>query len=175
MKKEPWIKVSDIVFFACALVTMLLARHFIFTPIEVIGASMNPTLQDSERLFGLKVGEIKRLDVVSFAAPDVEDKDYIKRVIGLPGEEVLYEDDQLYIDGEKIDEPYLAENKKALPEGMLLTDDFVYTVPKGTYFVMGDNRQNSKDSRMLGAIDEEEIFANAKVVFWPINKMGTVD
>ncbi len=175
MKKKSWITFADIAFFVGALAVVLLARHFIFTPIEVVGASMNPNLEDSERLFGLKVGEINRLDIVSFHAPDDKDRDYIKRVIGLPGEEILYEEDQLYINGEEIAEPYLDEFKAEMPDGLQLTDDFRYTVPEGTYFVMGDNRHNSKDSRMLGPIDQEEIFANAKLKYWPLNKIGTID
>ncbi|MGM0213504.1 signal peptidase I [Enterococcus sp. AZ109] len=175
MKKERWLTFADVAFFIGALVVVLMARHFIFTPIEVIGASMNPNLEDSERLFGLKVGEIKRQDIVSFRAPDAEDKNYIKRVIGLPGDVVTYEADQLYINGEKVAEPYLDHFKAEMPAGLQLTEDFTATVPEETYFVMGDNRQNSKDSRMIGAIDQDEIIANAKLKFWPLNKLGTIE
>ncbi|GCF95175.1 signal peptidase I [Enterococcus florum] len=174
MKEKKWINRSDIVFFIVAMLFVLLARTFIFTPVEVLGASMNPNLVDKERVFGLKIGQIKRLDVVSFDAPDEPELDYIKRVIGLPGDTVEYKGDVLYVNGEEIAEPYLDEHKAELAEGQQLTEDFTYTVPEGSYFVMGDNRQNSKDSRTIGPIKKERIVANAKVIFWPLNKIGMV-
>lgn len=175
MKEEKWLTWKDVVWFVCMIGFLFLARYYIFTPIIVNGASMDPTLEDQERLIGLKFGEIKRFEIVTFNAPDEKEDDYIKRVIGLPGDTVQYKEDVLYINGQATDEPYLAEFKAKIGSGEVLTDDFSATVPANTYFVMGDNRQNSKDSRRLGAIAEDEIIARAKFSFWPLNTVGTLE
>ena len=103
----------------------VIIRYFLFTPIVVDGDSMMPTLKDGDRMIvnkiGYKIGEPDRFDIVVFHAP--EGKDYIKRVIGLPGEYIEYKDDQLYINGEPIEEPYLDEYKSQLTE-WTLTQDF---------------------------------------------------
>ena len=100
-------------------------------------------------------------DVVTFPAPDDPGREYVKRVIGLPGDTVAYKNDQLYINGKKYDEPYLDEYKGKLTDGQL--------------FVLGDNRRISKDGRIIGMINQKDILTNVKFVFWPINRMGTVE
>ena len=108
-------------------------------------------------------------------------KDYIKRVIGLPGDTVEYKDDQLYINGKPYDEPYLDQYKSELTEGTL-TQDFTLqdvdptleVIPEGYVFVMGDNRRYSKDSRHIGIVSEEKIIGNTSIVFWPISEMKIV-
>jgi len=157
-------------------------RHFVFTPVVVKGDSMDPTLIDGERVIALKNTEIKRFDIVTFPAPDDEGKNYIKRVIGLPGDVVAYKNDELYINGKKYDEPYLDEFKSKLTDNQPLTYDFDLTelfgsekVPEGELFVLGDNRRISKDSRIIGTIKEKDIMADVKFVFWPLNRFGTVD
>ncbi|MHC5229866.1 signal peptidase I [Enterococcus sp. LJL99] len=178
MKKQEWVTKKDLIWFLSVLVIVIFSRMFLFSNITVHGESMNPTLEDKERIFGLKIGEIERFDIISFKAPTEPGdpkKNYIKRVIALPGETITYEDDCLYINGEKIAEPFLAEYKQALPSNELLTEEnFTYTVPENNYFVMGDNRRNSKDSRMIGTISEDKIIGNAKFSYWPVGKMGTV-
>ena len=113
-----------------------------------------------------------------FHAP--EEKDYIKRVIGLPGDHVAYKNDQLYINGEPLPEPYLDVKKEEIIEGAL-TEDFtledyteVSVIPEGYVFVMGDNRRYSKDSRMIGLVSMEEIIGSTSVIFWPPNEIGLV-
>ncbi|EOH82974.1 signal peptidase I [Enterococcus asini] len=172
-EKSAWFTWKDLLWLVALILIVLGLRQFIFTPVEVHGASMDPNLQDSERLIGLKIGDVKRFDVVSFHAPDA-DKEYIKRVIAFGGETVEYKSDQLYIDGKKYDEDYLDEFKSQLPAGQLFTEDFTFEVPKDRLFVLGDNRTVSKDSRVFGAIEEDSITSNAKFIFWPLNKMGTV-
>src|SRR3954469_25046316 len=88
-----------------ALVIAFIIRSFFFTPIVVDGESMNPTLQDKDRMVVTKIGEPKRFDIVVFHAPD--GRDYIKRVIGLPGDSIEYKNDVLYINGKAYNEPYL--------------------------------------------------------------------
>ncbi|EAG1706039.1 ATP-dependent protease ATP-binding subunit ClpX [Listeria monocytogenes] len=136
------------------------------------GKSMDPTLHDGEHLFINKVSDPKRFDIIVFPAPDEENAEYIKRVIGLPGDKVEYKEDQLYINGKKYDEPYLDSEKEALKNGYLTTDaegdpnftmadipnsDGSLTVPKGELFVLGDNRQVSKDSRYIGFISQDTV------------------
>lgn len=157
-------------------------RYFLFTPIVVDGESMMPTLEHGERMvvnkIGYQIGELQRFDIVVFHAS--QEKDYVKRVIGLPGDHVAYKNDQLYINGEIQEEPYLDSYKAQLPSGTL-TEDFTleeYTqksiIPEGYVFVMGDNRRNSLDSREIGLVSVEEIIGDTNVVFWPLNEMGLV-
>jgi len=152
MKEEAWEWMKT---FLITIVIVFIVRTFFFTPIDVEGASMEPTLQDQERMLVTKIGEPKRFDIVVFHA--TENEDYIKRVIGLPGDRIEYIDDTLYINGKPYEEPYLDEYKKKLIDGPL-TNSFTLEetpvkskiVPKGHLFVMGDNRRISKDSRHIG-------------------------
>ena len=159
-----------------------LIRYFLFTPIVVDGESMLPTLEDGDRMIvnkiGYEVGEPDRYDIVVFHAP--EKKDYIKRVIGLPGDTIAYKNDQLYINGKAMPEPYLEPLKNDIEEGTL-TEDFTLeeitqmkTVPEGYVFVMGDNRRYSKDSRIIGVVPMEKIIGSTSFIFWPPNEMGLV-
>lgn len=160
-----------------------LIRFFLFTPIIVDGESMMPTLENGDRMIvnkiGYDVGEPDRYDIVVFHAP--EQKDYIKRVIGLPGDHVAYKNDQLYINGEAKAEPYLDPFKKEIIEGTL-TEDFTLeeliqeeVVPEGYVFVMGDNRRYSKDSRHIGVVSMDEIIGSTSVIFWPPNEISIVE
>lgn len=172
-----WSKALLIAFGIAAII-----RFFLFTPIVVDGESMMPTLKNGDRMvvnrIGYMVGKPDRFDIVVFHAP--EQKNYIKRVIGLPGDQVEYKNDQLYINGEAIPEPYLDQYKKEITEGSL-TDDFTLEditgkdkIPKGYIFVMGDNRRYSKDSRHIGLIAIDEIIGNTNFVFWPYDDIGFV-
>lgn len=173
-----WTKALLIAFAIAAFI-----RYFLFTPIVVDGDSMMPTLENGDRMivnkFSYKIGEPERFDIVVFHAP--EQKDYIKRVIGVPGDFVEYKDDQLYINGEAIDEPYLDAYKAQISEGNL-TGDFslndidpsLDVIPEGYVFVMGDNRRFSKDSRHIGIVDQKEIIGNTSIIFWPLNEIEIV-
>ncbi|MDQ0215105.1 signal peptidase I [Oikeobacillus pervagus] len=154
-------------------------RFFIFTPIVVDGLSMMPTLHNGDRMIVNKMGDPDRFDIVVFHAP--EKKDYIKRVIGLPGDKVEYKDDKLYINGKYYDEPYLEEYKSQEEDGPL-TQDFTLeeiigqkTVPEGELFVLGDNRRFSKDSRHIGTIEIKKVVGETKVVYWPFDSMRIVN
>lgn len=174
-----WIKALVI-----AVLLAVVIRYFLFAPIVVDGSSMMPTLADQDRMivnkFAYTVGKPKRFDIIVFHAP--ENKDYIKRVIGLPGDEIEYRDDTLYINGEKQDEPYLDAFKKLVLDGPL-TEPFTLeeipaiaqkTVPEGHLFVMGDNRRSSKDSRHIGTIEMEKVLGKTSLVYWPIEEVRTV-
>jgi len=170
VKKEifDWVKSIAIAIFLAFII-----RSFIFAPFVVEGTSMMPTLIDGERLIVNEIiynlSEASRGDIIVFHYN--QDQDYIKRIIGLPGDTVEVRDDQLYINNEKVDEPYLTEEKKSWQEqGLSLTEDFgPVKVDEHSLFVMGDNRRNSKDSRMIGEIDQEQVVGRADLGFWPLN------
>lgn len=165
-----------------AIIAALLIRTYLFVPILVDGESMMPTLHDKNRMIVNKIGYItgepKRGEIVVFHAPD--GRDYIKRVIGLPGDSVEYKNDILYINGEKVDEPYLDKYKKQVETGTL-TEDFtleslydIKRLPKNKYWLMGDNRRWSKDSREIGPIKRDKIVGKTSLVFWPMSEFRTV-
>jgi signal peptidase I len=152
-----------------AVILAAVIRYFLFAPIVVDGLSMMPTLHDQNRMivnkFSYEVGQPNRFDIVVFHAP--EGKDYIKRVIGLPGDRVEYKNDTLYVNGKAYKEPYLDEYKKQVTDGPL-TGNFQTTVPKGDLFVMGDNRRFSKDSRHIGPVPISKVIGKTNIVYWPL-------
>ena len=158
---------------ACVLMAIL--YFFIGRPFTVSGQSMYPTLHNGDHMIMSKLGGINRFDVVILKAPD-EDKEYIKRVIGMPGDTVEVKRGVLYINGKVVEQPFInSDNSKKT----VFIDDFtlkeltgVDKVPEGKYFVMGDNRGVSKDSRMIGFIDASAIEGKAVFTVWPINRIG---
>ncbi len=160
-----------------AIVLAFLIRSFLFTSYEVRGESMVPNVYDGERLIVNKLSyefsAPKRFDLIVFHANEQED--YIKRVIGLPGDTVHVQDDVLYINDEPIEEPFLEEVKKK-GEWERYTDDFSIpeAVPEGHVFVLGDNRPRSLDSRKLGFIQNEEIVGKVNIRFWPLREVGII-
>ncbi|WP_163536777.1 signal peptidase I [Gracilibacillus sp. YIM 98692] len=175
-----WIKTIIIT----ALIIILL-RMFIAVPIVVEGPSMYPTLADNERLIvdklSLTFSDIKRFDIVVFHA--TAQRDYIKRVIGLPGDQIEYIDDQLYVNGQVVKESFLDQAKQTLGSNETYTTNFDLShipgnqqeVPDGHVFVLGDNRPNSTDSRHLGFIPMDQIVGVARFTYWPIGEIGFVD
>jgi signal peptidase I len=175
------------------LLFVLVIRSFIFEPFRIPSGSMMPTLLEGDFIFvkkysyGLRLpvtetkvietGEPKRGDVIVFRLPSDPSINYIKRVIGLPGDTVVYERHRLTINGERIDlspgdddswnVPLFVEDLDGRVHDILVTNpeystrDNTYVVPEGQYFVMGDNRDRSKDSRFIGAIPEEFLVGEA--------------
>lgn len=176
VKSESWEWLKAVLI---ALLLAFLIRYFLFAPIVVDGQSMMPTLQDSDRLIVNKIGytisKPERFDIIVFHA--TLEKDYIKRVIGLPGDTIIYENDALYLNGEPVEESYLAEYQKnaySLPlTGDFTLEDFTGSkvVPEGHLFVLGDNRQHSKDSRHIGFIPYDSVVGSASVIFWPFSEI----
>ncbi len=155
-----------------------LIHTYLFALVVVSGTSMESTLLDHERLImnkiAYRIGEPQNGDIVVFHATETDD--YIKRVIGVPGDIIEYKEDTLYINGEIIKEPYLEEKKEGLEAGLLLTDDFgPVEVPDGMVFVMGDNRRNSTDSRDLGPIAIDKIIGRVNYVIWPIPEIRSLN
>jgi signal peptidase I len=178
-KSETWEWLKALVI---AVLLAAVIRYFLFAPIVVDGLSMMPTLHDQDRMIvnkiGYTLGEPKRFDIIVFHAP--ENKDYIKRVIGLPGDKIEYKNDTLYINGKAYKEPYLDEYKKNVIDGPL-TEPFTLKeiigeerVPEGHLFVMGDNRRFSKDSRHIGVIPMEKVLGKTNIVYWPVEDIRIV-
>ena len=149
---------------------------FLGRPFTVSGASMYPTLHNGDRMVLSKVGDVHRFDVVILKAPD-ENVEYIKRVIGMPGDTIEMKSGVLYINGKKVDQPFI--NTEALAKQTVFMDDFTLEsltgeskVPEGKYFVLGDNRGVSKDSRMIGFIDRSAIEGKAVFTIWPFGRIG---
>ncbi|MGV3487207.1 MAG: signal peptidase I [Tuberibacillus sp.] len=178
MKKEKreafeWLKAL-----AIAVIIAIVIRSFIFTNYVVEGQSMMPTLQDGNRLIVNKIDyditTPQRFDIIVFHATPTDD--YVKRVIGLPGDTIEYKNDVLYINGKKVEEPYLKPYRDQLVSG-LLTENFnlqektgMTHVPKGKIFVMGDNRRNSVDSRRFGFVDMSQIVGKVDLRYWPFSE-----
>lgn len=166
MKKDT---TKEYFIYVCIIIVIILIRSFIVTPIRVNGASMYPTLKDKEIMILNKINyrfnDIKRFDIVVI---DTEDEKLIKRVIGLPGETLKYENGILYINGKEVEERFLKEETSDFN-----IEDIGYKkIPKGEYFVMGDNRNNSKDSRIIGPVKKDKITGRARLVILPLNAKG---
>lgn len=161
----------DLVF---ALMIMALVLVFVAQPVKVEGTSMLPRLHDGERIFVNKLiyyglPEVERGDIVVFWFPDDPTKSYIKRVIGLPGETVQMRAGRIFVNGKELQEPYLD------PALNVSDDDRAPTyVRPHYYFVMGDNRDNSSDSRSWGLVPEKYIYGKALVRYWPLPDAGVI-
>jgi signal peptidase I len=145
---------------------------FLYQPVRVEGTSMLPELQDQDRLFinkmAYRVGEIHRGDVVVFLYPHDHEKSYIKRVIALPGDDLRIDHGQVYVNGDRVVEKYVPKrfaDDRSQPE---------MTVPAHEYFVMGDHRSISSDSRDFGPVERELIYGKAAFVYWPMDQAGVV-
>ncbi|HUD44022.1 MAG TPA: signal peptidase I [Patescibacteria group bacterium] len=172
-------------FLADSFQTLILAASifliiyiFLFRPFQVDGISMFPTYKDGEyvltNIITLRMNKLQRGDVIVFQAPDAPDKDYIKRIIGLPGNTVSLHDGFVYINNEKLNESaYLASDVKSYG-GAFLKDDDPVTVPADNYFVMGDNRPMSSDSRTFGFVKFEAVVGKSYFVYWPIANMRLI-
>lgn len=161
-----------------ALAIFVIIYLFLFQPHQVRGNSMYPNFHDADYLLTDKIsyrlGVPKRDDIIIFLAPKNEDYDYIKRVIGLPGEKVsLNENNQVLIDNQILTEPYLPEETKTYGGNFLEIGETI-TVPEDQYFVLGDNRNHSSDSRDWGFVPKENIIGKAWLRYWPLSRMGLV-
>lgn len=181
-KKNEWLDWIKALLLAFGLA--FIVRAFLFAPIVVDGPSMLPTLHDRDQMivnkFSYLIQDPERFDIVVFHAS--AQKDFIKRIIGLPGEHVAVVDNVLYIDGEPVEELFLDEQKNQMKPYQMLTNDFTLedlpgefeVVPEGHVFVLGDNRGNSTDSRMLGVIPMDEIIGKTSLIYWPFDRMQLI-
>lgn len=159
---------KDIIPYIVIIIAVVLFRTFIITPIEVEGTSMYSTLDNGQILLLKKYDKnYRRFDVIVFN--NGKDK-LIKRIIGLPGETLEYKDNKLYINGKYIKEPFLTNNQNTYDFD--LKDLGYETIPKGYYFVLGDNRTNSTDSRIIGPISNNKISGKTDFILFPFNRLG---
>lgn len=168
MKKE---KIKEISIYLLIIVMVILIRTFIITPVRVNGSSMDPTLRNGEIMILNKVkynnNDIKRFDIVVIKM----DKELlIKRVIGLPNEEVKYVDNKLYINNEYVEETFL--NEDVYTTNFSLSDINLEKIPENCYLVLGDNREVSLDSRIFGCFTKDKILGSANLVLFPFTKLG---
>ena len=146
-------------------VLVILTRAFIITPVRVNGSSMDNTLKSGDVMLLYKMASIERNDIV-VVGPEVQGSNIIKRVIGMPGEKIKCTDGIIYINDKKYNDKYAY--------GM--TSDFEeVTLDDDEYFVLGDTRLVSEDSRIFGPIEEDTIKGQASIVLYPFNKIGKVD
>jgi signal peptidase I len=157
---------------AIAVVVCVLLITYIVQAFKVQGTSMSPELRDSERIlvnkFVYYLGDIERGDVVVFWYPEDPDLSFIKRVVGLPGETVEIRAGAVYVDGRLVDEPYVDEEnaeRRSFPP---------HDIRPGHYFVLGDNRKGSNDSRSWGLVPERYIYGKAILRIWPPAEFGLV-
>jgi signal peptidase I len=145
---------------------------FLYQPVRVEGTSMLPQLKDQDRLFinkiAYRVEDIHRGDVVVFLYPHDHSKSYIKRVIALPGDDLRIDHGQVYVNGKRVVENYVPqrfEDDRSMPEKV---------IPPHDYFVMGDHRSISSDSRDFGPVAQNLIYGKAAFVYWPMDQAGVV-
>lgn len=174
--KELWDLLK--IFIICFVVVYLLT-NFVAKPIRVEGSSMYPTLKDGEigitNVFAVKFGEVSRFDVVIIYNEE-RSEHWVKRVIGLPGDTIESKNDVLYINGEAVDQffldqSYIAEFQK---DGLFTNDFGPVTLNDQEYWLMGDNRIRSEDSRIHGPFSEEELVGKDALILFPFDEMGIV-
>ena len=183
-KPKTWRIITGVLVWAKDILIALLVVWFIITFVAqncvVDGTSMVPTLENNDRLivnkFIYRFTEPQRGDIIVFNWHDPvkdEDERLVKRIIGMPGDTIEFIDGEVYINGQRYDESKYLEGK------FYKTGDIkgAYTVPAGSYFVMGDNRDNSKDSRysVVGAIPKSSIVGKASFRYWPLKKLSVVE
>lgn len=176
VKKEgiEWVKAVGI-----GLIIFVFIRTFFISNYVVDGESMMPTLEDGNKLIvnkiGYQIGDFDRFDVIVFHAN--KEEDYVKRIIGLPGDRIEYKDDELFINGEKVKEPYLVRYRndafthKFTEDFTLVEKTGIEIVPEGKLFVLGDNRLGSYDSRQFGFISVDQVVGKVNLRYWPLDDM----
>lgn len=160
--------IKELIPYLIIIIVVIIIRCFIVEPVRVSGNSMYPTLKDNDIVLLNKFNKnIKRFDIVVF---QYGDKKLIKRVIGLPNEHIKYVNGILYINNEKIDDVDL----KVETDNFYLDDLGYDKIPEGYYFVMGDNRTLSEDSRVIGLISKKDIKGVGVLRIFPLNQIGFV-
>lgn len=164
--------IKDFIKIAILVIIVFFVYFFIVGMQQVVGSSMNNTLVNEDFVIvdkiSYKIGSIKRFDIISFYYD--ETKYLIKRVIGLPGEHIAYKDNQLYVNGELV-----SDKRDFVTEDFDLKEIGYDVIPNGYYFVLGDNREDSLDSRDIGLVKEEEIIGKAIIRIWPLNKFKIIN
>ena len=155
-----------------SVVIAIVVILFLYQPVKVEGTSMTPALVNDERIFINKfvyrfgLSDIVRGDTIVFWAPEDSSRSYIKRVIGVPGDVVEIVNGTVVLNGQSLDEPYIIDDNR---DRMSMTRRIVEA---GHYFVLGDHRNSSNDSRSWGTVPRDAIYGKAVFVYWPLNRLG---
>lgn len=163
MKEKVLKNLKELLPYIIILIVIALVRTFIATPIKVNGNSMYQTLNGKEYMILNKLSKIDRYDIV---VVDTEDDELIKRVYGMPGEKIAIEDGNIYVNDKKIEDKYAYGNTSSY-EAVTLGDD--------EYFVLGDNRVVSLDSRSIGPVKEKDIKGTTNFIIYPFSRFGTLE
>ena len=171
-KNIKWDKVTkEIITYALIIGVAILIKLFVFSPIKVNGSSMSPTLEDGDIMILNEIGyHLNGVDRFDIAVAKVDGEKLIKRVIGLPGEKVEYRENKLYINDELVVENFTHGD----------TEDFSLSqlnkkkIPENYYFLVGDNRGNSKDSRTIGLVHKSKIIGKTRLIIYPFSRTNTV-
>lgn len=175
-KKEVFEFVKLLVFW---FLVFLIVTKFFVSPIQVIGSSMHPTLKNKERGFSSVLSknfDIERFDIVVVSAKENSNEHWVKRVIGMPNETIECKNDVIYINGVALDQSFLDEdwvNQEKTIYGHFTENFGPYTLKEDEYFLMGDNRTHSTDSRDVGAFSKEEITSVGIFVYYPFEEFGS--
>ncbi len=167
--------VRDLTFSVLIAIVLIV---FIYQPVKVEGTSMEPGLTDNERIFinkftyGFGLGSIHRGDTIVFKYPNDTTKSYIKRVIGLPGDRIRIVEGQVWVNDKPLKEDYVAREFR---DPSTWRDGKDQTVGPEEYFVLGDHRNSSSDSRAWGDVPAKLVYGKAVFVYWPLDKMGRVE
>ncbi len=170
-----WLEIKeflkDTIKVAIGILIILFLIQYVFSITKVVGNSMYPTMRDEELLilnkFKYRFMDIKRGDIISLKYKDT--KYLIKRVIGLPGENIYIKNSKLYINNEEYDETYIADD--LVYKDFSLSDLNYDKIPDDMYLVLGDNRVDSLDSREIGLIKKEDVIGKVAFRFWPLNRI----
>ena len=165
MKKKKSGVLMEFIPYVIVVIVVLMIKAFIVTPIRVNGSSMNDTLKNNDIMIldeiSYKFSGIERFDIVVIK----NDDDFlIKRVIGLPGEEIEYKDNFLYVNGKKVKENFSHAKTEDIEK---------IKIPKNEYYVLGDNRVNSTDSRIIGTVSIDKFLGTTKFTIFPFNRFGS--
>ena len=169
-QKEKKNIIKELIPYIVIILIVVLLRAFIITPVQVEGTSMYPTLKDTEILLLKKYDHsFERFDIVVF---DYNGSRLIKRIVGFPGEYVEYKDNKLYINGNRVKEDFISTQKT----GDFKLEEIGYDViPDDYYFVMGDNRNNSTDSRIIGLVHKNDIAGSTNLSLFPFSEAGKIN
>lgn len=166
---------AEVIVFAGAI--FLFVYFLVMQPHKIKGSSMEPNFHDGEYLLSDKLtyrfAEPQRGDVIVFKAPEANGDEFIKRIIGLPGDVISISDSFVHLNGKPLVESYIPEYSPTNP-GAFLQSGKQITVPTNHFFVLGDNRNHSSDSRAWGFIEKEDITGKAWFVYYPLNEAGVL-
>jgi signal peptidase I len=167
--------IIQVLFFAISI--FLFVYLLVLQPHKIRGDSMLPNFHEGEFLLTDKLsyrfGTPSRGDVIVFKAPPDDKEEFIKRIIGTPGDRVMVKEGRVWVNGSPLNEPYLDSSVQTLPQNFA-QEGVELVVPQNQYFVMGDNRMHSYDSRNLGFIDKSKFIGKAWILYWPPKDAGIV-